>query len=177
MTKLRFTAFSCAVAVAFPAVPALAGPTKKRDRDRAIKGIAETDSVFAPGSSETLMIRGMPKHLKFQVRIGPPMYRSPYCPGLPVFCFDELARHPGRNPTFFRTTGRGKASLVFTMPSGFDRMNLTSSGPEPEFVAYKEGDLVKVDAVGFQVGKKGVKNGSAATIGMIVLDPGAPPPE
>jgi hypothetical protein len=154
-------------------VPAASSTAKPRGdhRDRAVRGTAITDGVVTPGALETLAISRMPKHLQFQVRIAPPWYRSPKCPGPPVFCLPELVEHPGRNPTLFRSSGRGRATIVFTMPSGFTRMLVTSAGLETEFLNYEQGEVVQIEAIGLDVSKKGVKNGRAVTDVTVALNP------
>jgi hypothetical protein len=59
------------------------------------------------------------------------------------------------------------------MPNGFDRMSLSSSGPQWEFVSFAEGDLVQIRAAGVRFVRKGTRNRSAATLATVTIGPSA----
>jgi hypothetical protein len=141
--------------------------------NRAPRGIAVTDGLLTPGSPETLTVRRMPKHLKFAIEIAPPLYHSTQCPGVPVFCIPAVPETPDGHAAHFRTSGRGRATVVFTMPSGFDRISISRSGPEWEFVSFAEGDVVQIRATGVRFARKSTRNRSATTLATVALSPSA----
>jgi hypothetical protein len=165
MNLVSAAAIALAVAYASPA------QAWAHHRGRAVPGIASTDGVVTPGFPESLTIRRMPKHLQFAIEIAPPLYHSAQCPGAPVFCIPAVAESPDGEPAHFRTSGRGRATVVFTMPSGIDRLSITPSGPRTEFVSFAQGDLVQIRAAGVRFAKKGTRNRSAATLATVALSP------
>jgi hypothetical protein len=158
-----------AAVIALGVVCLYPAPTLAHHGHRTPTGIAVTDGIVTPGSPETLTIRRMPKHLQFAIQIAPPLYHSPQCPGAPVFCIPAVAENPDGEPAHFRTSGRGRATVVFTMPSSFDRISLTSAGPQWESVNFAESDVVRISASGVRFSKKGTRNRSAATLATVAL--------
>jgi hypothetical protein len=147
--------------------------TWARHHGRTPRGIAVTDGLLTPGSPETLTVRRMPKRLVFAIEIAPPLYHSSQCPGAPVFCIPAIPETPDGRPAHFRTSGHGRATVVFTMPTSFDRMSISRSGPQWESISFAEGDVVQIRATGVRFVRKGTRNRSATTLATVALGPTA----
>jgi len=131
---------------------------------RTVKGTARTDSALTPGGLETLFVKGLPKRLPFQIPVGP-VPSSPTCQG-DFVCEPSIARRPaGGRP--FRTSGRGRVTVTFVMPTTYTRHRLGSSAQGT--LAFQPGELVQVQANGFTIDKKVQTVGIAVTIAPVSL--------
>jgi hypothetical protein len=79
--------------------------------------------------------------------------------------------NPDGRAAHFRTSGWGRATIVFTMPSGFSRISFAPCGFQTEFVSFADGDLVRIRAAGVRFARRGTRNRSTATLATVVLSP------
>jgi hypothetical protein len=108
-----------------------------------VKGKARLPDALTPAAVETLVLKRLPAHAKFQLSatIDANDCSSGNCQ------FTPARRAPGARP--FRTSRKGRAKARFLMPSGY--MDYPDGPPfeKPHFVPFVNGDRVQihVDAV------------------------------
>lgn len=139
LAALVLTLLAC-VLLAWMSAPARAAG----DYDKVFKGKAITDGVLTPGEVETVSVRKMPQRMKFGISVDP-LAGSATCPGYPTGLCDG-AFVPRRSA--FVTSGRGRATVSFTMPNSYKRWDFTHPDAPPETLNFAPGEIVQLGAAG-----------------------------
>jgi hypothetical protein len=136
------------------------------DYDKVFNGQATTDGALTPGASESIAIRKMPPRMKFGISVQP-INGSAECPGYPTGLCDISVLLRSKN---FVTSGHGRASVVFTMPTTYERWDFTHPESPPETIPFASGQTVEVGVAGSVTTKRKPKRlfrGKARTTGVI----------
>lgn len=118
---------------------------------KVVKGTATTDGTLTPGSVETLSVSHMPRHFRFIVGVNPKMTPNCGSQGLSL-CLGAAIKTPSGKSKWFRTTGRGRATVTFTMPTSYRRLTLQGPSPGEQVFQYQPGDVVLIVASGLHSG-------------------------
>jgi hypothetical protein len=137
-------ALAGSVALALSSASASVRPTPPDSISR--KGKLATDGVLTVGQPETVQVTKLPPRVKLRLEISPPLTGS--CGNFDKFiCISAAPIPPVPGTPAFRTNGKGRATLTFSMPDHYDLLNsrnLVDRTP----VAFPNGQGVVVVASG-----------------------------
>jgi hypothetical protein len=104
-------------------------------------GKLRSDGVMTVGQPETVIIKGLPPKLKVRMDV---FANDTRCQNFKTaFCSPAPAKRAAGTPRF-RTSAKGRATLTFVMPAGYDVLNLKSL--KTEHVSFTNGEPLLVDA-------------------------------
>jgi hypothetical protein len=87
------------------------------------KGKLATDGFLTVGQAETVQVRKLPPKVKLHLEITPPLFKGS-CANFDVsICISAAPIPPVPGTPPFRTNGKGRATLTFTMPDHYDLLN------------------------------------------------------
>lgn len=152
-SAVALAVLGCAIGLA-----GMADPSAGAKRFQQIKGRATAIGTYTPGMTEQVAVRRMPKRAKLEVLLGPA--GAPGACSGPFVCLPVKARRaPGARR--FRTSGKGRALLTFTMPDGYERFRIDKPKAPNERVPFVNGQRVLVTVDGFASHRRKVTFGAA----------------
>jgi hypothetical protein len=140
-------AAGCLLGLLCGAVAVAGAKPKLRLPDKIRWGKASADGVFTVGREETVGVSKMLRKVKLAAWIEPggPECEGGTTPATFIYCYPVDLR-PAPGTPAFRTTGGGRATLTFVMPTGYQQFriqDLTAST-----VNFESGQPVEIVAVG-----------------------------
>ena len=139
-----------AAAIAFvPAIgsadPVAQTSAKKKPALKFSKVRVFSDHSVTPGQQERITVSKLPPRTKFKVAIEPPP-TTPQC-GRYYFCSSmRVFPVPGTPP--YRSSGKGRATLSFVMPSRYVIQSDPFRPSTKQSVAFADGQAVHIDVLG-----------------------------
>jgi hypothetical protein len=138
-TRIRRWSVAAALVVALCAIGSASLATA--DEEVFQNGKLRSDGVMTVGQPEKVIIKGLPPKLKVRVSVSANDAR---CQNFKtVFCTPTPAKRAAGTPRF-RTSAKGRATLTFVMPAGYDVLNLKNL--KTEHASFTNGEPLLVDA-------------------------------